>query len=76
MKRNILYGILYILIIGLAACTDDLIDGEDEFVPKGESSLMATVEFKPLAAALTGKAKTAGNTIKSIENLCVLLYDL
>lgn len=76
MKRNILYGILYILTIGLAACTDDLIGGEDEFVPKGESSLMATVEFKPLAAALAGKAKTAGNTIKSIENLCVLLYDL
>lgn len=74
MKRNLLYGLLGIWLIGLAACTDDAIGWEDGFGPGSASTLVATVEFKPLTAALQ-KSRTGGEAIKSIEDMCVLLYD-
>ncbi|MDE6162368.1 MAG: DUF4906 domain-containing protein, partial [Bacteroides sp.] len=44
-------------------------------MPEGETDVNATVEFLPLRPALDVKTRTAGDAIKDINNLCVLLYD-
>ena len=75
MKRNFLtYILLCILLLGSAACQDDPLYNGGE-TGEGESLVSATVKFKPLTPALNGNTRTAGNVIKSIGNLCVLLYN-
>ena len=75
MKRNFLtYILLCILLLGSAACQDDPLYNGGE-IGEGESLVSATVKFKPLTPALNGNTRTAGNVIKSIESLCVLLYN-
>ena len=59
----------------LAACTKDITDDYGGVIPEGECSVTADVEFKPLAAGLNGATRSAGNAIKAIETLHVLLYD-
>lgn len=44
-------------------------------MPEGEVSVSATVEFLPLRPALDVNTRTAGDVIKDINDLCVLLYD-
>lgn len=75
MKRNILYSLTGMLIFVLAACTDDWFNNRYEQMPEGETDVNATVEFLPLRPALDVKTRTAGDAIKDINNLCVLLYD-
>lgn len=75
MKRNFLtYILLCILLLGSAACQDDPLYNGGE-TGEGESLVSATVKFKPLTPALNGNTRTAGNVIKSINSLCVLLYN-
>lgn len=75
MKRNFLtYILLCILLLGSAACQDDPLYNGGE-TGEGESLVSATVKFKPLTPALNGNTRTAGDVIKSIGNLCVLLYN-
>lgn len=62
-------------VFSLAACTKDMVDDYGGVIPEGECSVTADVEFKPLAAGLNGATRSAGNAIKEIENLHVLLYD-
>lgn len=62
-------------VFSLAACTKDMVDDYGGVIPEGECSVTADVEFKPLAAGLNGATRSAGNAIKAIENLHVLLYD-
>lgn len=77
MKRNIIYSLLGVLTMALtlAACTDDWLNNEGGQMPEGETCITATVEFLPLRPALDVKTRTAGDAIKDINNLCVLLYD-
>lgn len=75
MKRNILCSLTGMLIFVLAACTDDWFNNRYEQMPEGETDVNATVEFLPLRPALDVKTRTAGDAIKDINNLCVLLYD-
>lgn len=75
MKRNILYSLTGMLIFVLAACTDDWFNNRYGQMPEGETDVNATVEFLPLRPALDVKTRTAGDAIKDINNLCVLLYD-
>lgn len=75
MKRNFLtYILLCILLLGSAACQDDPLYNGGE-TGEGESLVSATVKFKPLTPALNGNTRTAGNVIKNINSLCVLLYN-
>lgn len=62
-------------VFSLAACTKDMVDDYGGVIPEGECAVTADVEFKPLAAGLNGATRSAGNAIKEIENLQVLLYD-
>lgn len=62
-------------VFSLAACTKDMVDDYGGVIPEGECTVTADVEFKPLAAGLNGATRSAGNAIKEIESLQVLLYD-
>lgn len=75
MKKVLYYILLGCMLAAvLPACTDDpLMDGGGE-IPEGETTLSAVVNFKPFGEALTGKSRSAGDAIKSIDNLCVLFY--
>ena len=76
MKRNFLtYIFLCILLLGASSCKDDLLYGGG-IIGEGESVISGTVKFKPLTPALNGTTRTPGNAIKSINSLCVLLYDV
>ena len=74
MKRDILYSLLYVLFICFAACEDEPLGGDDDFTPGATSTVTATVEFKPLVPALNGASRSAGDAIKDIQSLWVLLY--
>ena len=75
MKRNRLYAIFCTLAVaatGAIGCADDPTGG---YLTDGDSTLSATVDFRPLVPALDASTRTAGDKIKAIESLCVLLYD-
>lgn len=72
MKRNLLYLIISALFF--VSCTDDLFEGGST-IPEGQSLVTATVEFSPLVPALSGKTRSEGDAVKSINSLCVLFYD-
>ena len=74
MKHNVLIS-LYILIFSLltASCVDD-IHFDNGVIPEGDGTLSATVTFTPVTTSDLGISRTAGDTINSIESLCVLVY--
>ncbi len=74
MKRNIIYSLLCMLFLGVIGCEDDFPYAGGE-IGEGESTINADIEFEPLTPALADKTRTAGNVIKSINSLCILLYD-
>lgn len=74
MKRSCLYSIVCVLLLSVTACVDEEIRPFDE-IPEGEAIVDATVEFNPLTPALETRA-AAGDAIKNIESLCVLVYGL
>lgn len=71
---NILYLLILIAIPFIAeSCADDFpYYGGD--IPEGEGNLSATVTFTPNSTADLGDTRTAGNAIKDINSLCVLVY--
>lgn len=75
MKRNFLtYIFLCVLLLCTVSCKDDLLYGGG-VIGEGESVINGTVKFKPLIPVLSGSTRTSGGVIKSINSLCVLLYD-
>lgn len=75
MKHNFsIYILLCTLFLGSIACQDDLLYKGGE-IGEGESLVSATVKFKPLTPALNGNTRAAGDIIKSIKSLCVLMYN-
>ncbi|MCM1109510.1 MAG: hypothetical protein NC388_10775 [Clostridium sp.] len=74
MKSFIRYMLCGLLVTCLAACSDDFSFGAGE-VPAGESLVTATVDFMPMSATLTGRTRSAGNSLDDINSLFVLLYD-
>ena len=78
MKKTISYFLFICgLLMGAAtSCKDDLLYTDGGPIPEGESIVTAQVDFKPLVEGLADKSRSAGDTIKSINDLCVLLYDV
>lgn len=74
MKRDLIYSFLCMLFICFTACEDEPLGEDDDFTPGAKSTVTAIVEFKPLVPALNGASRTAGDAIKEINDLWVLLY--
>lgn len=77
MKNKITYFLLLcgLLAVTATSCKDDLLYVDDGSIPEGEVMVTAQIDFRPLAEGLAAKSRTVGDTIKSINDLCVLLYD-
>lgn len=74
MKRNyLIYILLCILFLSTSSCKDDLLYGGE--AGEGKCVISGTVKFKSFTPALNGSTRTAGDAIKEISSLCVLLYD-
>ncbi len=78
MKKTISYFLFIcgLLMAAVTSCKDDLLYTDGGLIPEGESIVTAQVDFKPLVESLTDKSRTAGDAIKSINDLCVLLYNV
>ena len=74
MRRYTLYTLLFILAFSAASCVDDWFE-RPESIGEGKSIVSATVDFRPMASGLTRSTRAAGNAIKAIETLYILLYD-
>ena len=74
MRRDIVYTSLLILVFSVASCVDDWFE-RPESVGEGKSTVSITVDFRPMASGLTQSTRAAGDAIKEIETLYVLLYD-
>lgn len=71
MKRALFHIFTFVVLaFGLTACIDGP-DEIDEVIGEGASRLTLGVEFRPMASQLT---RTAGNAIKQIEKLHVVVY--
>lgn len=77
MKKTISYFLFIcgLLMVAATSCKDDLLYTDGGPIPEGETTVTAQVDFKPLVEGLAGKSRSAGDAIKSINDLCVLLYD-
>ena len=72
MKHFARHIIVFLMIFAATGCQDDFL--KEETFGKGEASITATLDFKPMSSALT-RTRTAGNALKEINSLYVLLYD-
>lgn len=64
--------IVSLMTFAAIGCQDDFI--KDETIGKGNASIFATLDFKPMSSALT-LTRSAGNALKDINSLYVLLYN-
>ena len=72
MKHFVLHTILFLMIVTVAGCQDDFL--KQEIIGEGKASVSATLDFKPMSAALT-QTRATGGALKDIRSLHVLLYD-
>ena len=72
MKHFVRFMIVSLMALAAAGCHDDLMMGES--YGDGRAMVTATVDFKPMSSALT-RTRAAGNALKGIGSLYVLLYD-
>lgn len=74
MLQRTIYFILF-LAFCLLSCNDDL-PFEEAGLMDGKSEVEATLYFDPITPATLGtSSRAAGDAIKHIENLCVLVYN-
>lgn len=73
MKKSFLqYIIVSLVIFAVTGCQDDFM--KEETIGEGKASISATLDFKPMSSALT-RTRAAGDALKDISSLHVLLYD-
>lgn len=70
-----LIRLIAVYAVFVTSCTDDLQIPDDVVIGEGTSTVSASVEFEPLAAALDKSRGTAGDAIKYIEDLTLFIYD-
>lgn len=71
MKKMLKYMLLCLCVSFLfSSCVND--DTEDSIISKGESTLSVDIAFRPLGDPLT--TRTAGDAIKHINNLNIVIY--
>ena len=72
MKHFVRHIILFLMIATVTSCYDEFM--KQEFIGEGKASISATLDFKPMSSALS-RTKTAGDALKDIKSLHVLLYN-
>ena len=72
MKRFIQYIIVTLTALAATGCQDDFM--KQETIGKGNASISATLDFKPMSSALS-QTRAAGNALKEIKSLHILLYN-
>lgn len=73
MKKCFMRHIICSLLIFTAiSCQDEFM--KEEFIGEGMATVSATVDFKPMSSALA-RTKAAGDALKDIKSLHVLLYN-
>ncbi len=70
MKHFVRHISLFLTLVAFAGCQDELF--EPEIIGEGKASISATLDFKPMSSTLT---RSAGDALKGIGSLHVLLYD-
>lgn len=76
MIRELRYILAVLIGVSMmVSCADEpIIQGSGD-IPEGYATISAKVSFKPFGSALNGGSRTAGDAIKEIESLYILLYD-
>ena len=76
MIRELRYILAVLIGVSMmVSCTDEpIIQGSGD-IPEGYATISAKVSFKPFGSALNGGSRTAGDAIKEIESLYVVLFD-
>lgn len=76
MIRELKYILAVLIGVGMmVSCADEpIIQGSGD-IPEGYAKVSAKVSFKPFGSALNGGSRTAGDAIKEIQSLYVVLYD-
>lgn len=72
MKHFVRHIIILLVVISVAGCRDELM--KEEGIGEGRARISATLDFKPMSSALA-KTRAAGDALKDIASLHVLLYD-
>lgn len=72
MKSFTRYIIVGLMLLAISGCRDEFT--VMEATGEGEARVSATLDFKPMAEALT-RSRAAGNALKDIASLHVLLYN-
>lgn len=72
MKHFVRYIIVFLTSLVVAGCHDELM--EEEITGDGGTSIYATLDFKPMSSALA-RTRAAGDALKDITSLHVLVYD-
>lgn len=76
MVKKLMYIFTFLVWTGIiSSCQDEVIVQGSDYIPEGEATIDATVNFKPFGSALNGDSRTAGNAIKDIEKLYIVLFD-
>lgn len=75
MNRKLVYTLLFLLlgVTVITSCRDDFFY-EDGVIGEGSANISATVSFHPLISALDENSRAAGNAIKNITKLQVVIY--
>ena len=72
MKHFVRHIILFLIILTVTGCYDEFM--KEETIGKGKASISAMLDFKPMSSALS-RTRAAGDALKDISSLHVLLYD-
>ena len=72
MKHFVRHTVLFLMISTVTGCYDEFM--KEETIGEGKASISATLDFKPMSSALS-RTRAAGDALKGINSLHVLLYD-
>ncbi len=72
MKTFLKYIIVSLVVFAATGCQDDFM--KEETIGEGKAGISVTLDFKPMSSALT-RSRAAGDALKEINSLHVLLYD-
>ena len=73
MKLWISYILVCMMAFACPSCRDDFM-AYDSVIGEGKAKVSAVVDFQPMSSGLA-QTRTAGDAIKDIKSLHVLLYD-